>query len=61
MGTSAIGGTSYVVGGGLAQIFNEKTPNLDVAVQVTGGPQTNLQLIEQGDAEIGFLFMLVLR
>ena len=55
MGTSSIGGTSYVVGGGLAKIFNENIPGLDVSVQVSGGPQTNLEMIELGDAELGLI------
>lgn len=55
MGTSSIGGSSYVVGGGLSKLFNEHIPGLDVAVEVTGGPQTNLELMDQGDAEMGLI------
>lgn len=51
MGTSTIGGTSYVVGGGLANLFNNMD-GFNVSVEVTGGPQTNLQKIEQGDSEL---------
>lgn len=54
MGTSTSGGSYYIWGGGWSKIMNENVKGLDVSVEVTGGPQTNIQLIEQGEAELGF-------
>lgn len=55
LGTSAVGGTYYIWGGGWATIMNEHVPGADISVEATGGPQTNLQLMEQGDMELSFL------
>lgn len=55
LGTSSVGGTYYVWGGGWAKIMNEKVPGVDISVEVTGGPNTNIQLIQQGDMELGFV------
>ena len=33
--------------------MNEKVPEVDIAVQVTGGPTTNIQLMQQGEMELG--------
>ena len=54
LGTSSAGGTYYVLGGGWANIVSEALPKVDVSVEVTGGPNTNIQLIEQGEMELGF-------
>lgn len=53
IGTSSVGGTYYVWGAGWAKIMNEKVPEVDIAVQVTGGPTTNIQLMQQGEMELG--------
>lgn len=55
LGTSSVGGTYYVWGGGWAQIMNEKVPGVDISVEVTGGPNTNIQLIQQEEMELGFV------
>jgi len=54
LGTSSAGGTYYVLGGGWAKIMNDNVNNVDVSVEVTGGPNTNIQLIENGDMELGY-------
>lgn len=55
LGTSSQGGTYYVWGGGWANIMNENIPGVDISVEVTGGPVTNVQLIEEGEMELGFV------
>lgn len=55
LGTSSIGGTYYVWGGGWASIMNESIPGVDISVEVTGGPTTNIQLIQDGQMELGFV------
>ncbi|MFZ4453738.1 TAXI family TRAP transporter solute-binding subunit [Salibacterium aidingense] len=55
LGTSSQGGTYYVWGGGWADIMNENVPKADIAVEVTGGPTSNIQLIEEKDMELGFV------
>lgn len=55
LGTSSQGGTYYVWGGGWADIIGKNIPNADVAVEVTGGPNANIQLIESGEMDLGFI------
>jgi uncharacterized protein len=55
LGTSSQGGTYYVWGGGWADIIGKNVPGTDVAVEVTGGPNSNIQLIESGDMDLGFV------
>ncbi|WHH58213.1 TAXI family TRAP transporter solute-binding subunit [Petroclostridium sp. X23] len=54
LGTSSAGGTYYVLGGGWSKIINNKVNNVEVGVEVTGGPNTNIQLIEKGEMELGY-------
>ncbi|MGI6129397.1 MAG: TAXI family TRAP transporter solute-binding subunit [bacterium] len=54
LGTSSVGGTYYALGGGWAKVMNDNIDDVEVSVEVTGGPNTNIQLIEQGDMELGF-------
>lgn len=55
LGTSSQGGTYYVWGGGWADIMGKNIPGVDIAVEVTGGPTSNIQLIQSGDMELGFV------
>ncbi len=55
LGTSSVGGTYYVWGAGWSKIMNEKVDNVDCSVEVTGGPNTNMQLIQQDEMELGFV------
>ncbi len=54
LGTSSVGGTYYVLGGGWAKIMNDNIDGVDISMEVTGGPNTNIQLIENGDMELGY-------
>lgn len=55
LGTSSQGGTYYVWGGGWADIMAKAVPGVDIAVEVTGGPTSNMQLIQSGDMDLGFV------
>lgn len=54
IGTASQGGTYYIWGGGFANLLEE---NLDISsnVEVTGGPVHNIQLLDQGDIQIGMV------
>jgi TRAP transporter TAXI family solute receptor len=54
LGTASIGGTYYALGGGWAKIISENVDNTEVSVEVTGGPTSNIQLIQKGDMELGY-------
>lgn len=53
MGTSSAGASYYILGSGLAKVLSDNIKDMEVSVEVTGGPTTNIQLIEQGDMELG--------
>lgn len=55
LGTSSQGGTYYVWGGGWAKIMGQNVPGVDISVEVTGGPTSNIQLIQSGDMDLGFV------
>jgi len=55
LGTSSQGGTYYVWGGGWADIMGKNIDDVDVSVEVTGGPTSNIQLIQNGDMDLGFV------
>ncbi|MEF3331103.1 TAXI family TRAP transporter solute-binding subunit [Oceanobacillus oncorhynchi] len=55
LGTSSQGGTYYVWGGGWADIIGNTLPDVDVSVEVSGGPTSNVQLIQSGDMDLGFV------
>lgn len=55
LGTSSQGGTYYVWGGGWADIMGKNIDDIDVSVEVTGGPASNIQLIQNGDMDLGFV------
>ena len=55
LGTSSLGGTYYTLGGGWANILNGKIENLEITVEQTGGPSSNLELMEAGDMELAFV------
>jgi uncharacterized protein len=54
IGTASPGGTYYVYGEGLAKIL---TAALDIPVTMlpTGGPAQNIELLEAGEAKLGFV------
>ena len=55
LGTSSVGGTYYIWGAGWSQIMNRTVQGVECSVEVTGGPTTNMQLIQQGEMELGFV------
>jgi TRAP transporter TAXI family solute receptor len=54
IGTGSTGGTYYPVGSAIAAIWNRVIPDMKAASQSTGGTAQNLQLLENGEAEVGF-------
>ena len=54
--TASPGGTYYTYGQGLARILT-RVLHLPVAARPTEGPSENIRLIEQGDAQVGFVTM----
>ena len=54
IGTGSTGGTYYPVGSAMATIWNNIIPDMKAAAQSTGGTTQNIQLMENGDAEVGF-------
>lgn len=55
LGTSSAGGTYYTLGAGWANIVNQSNKKLDISCEVTAGPNTNMQLIEKGDMDLGMV------
>lgn len=56
IGTASVGGTYHIYGGGWGSIVEEKT-GVGVTIEVTGGPNHNIQLIENKDLELGMVTM----
>jgi TRAP transporter TAXI family solute receptor len=54
--TASPGGTYYTYGQGLARILT-RVLRLPVAARPTEGPSENIRLIEEGDAQVGFVTM----
>ena len=54
--TASPGGTYYTYGEGLAKILT-RVLRLPVAARPTEGPSENIRLIEEGDAQLGFVTM----
>jgi TRAP transporter TAXI family solute receptor len=54
IGTASPGGTYYVYGEGLAKILT-RTLDLPVARLATEGPARNIELLEAGEAKLGFV------
>jgi TRAP transporter TAXI family solute receptor len=54
MGTGTTGGTYYPLGGAMAKIWTDNIPNVHASVQSTGGTNQNIQLMADGQSEVGF-------
>ena len=54
IGTGPTGGTYYPVGSGIAKIWTDNISDLKASAQSTGGTRNNIQLMENGDAEVIF-------
>lgn len=56
IGAASIGGTYYLYAGGWSQII-EKVTGIPTGVEVTGGPNHNMQLVHLGDLDLGMVTM----
>lgn len=54
LGSSIVGGSYYVLGGTYAKYINDKYPDMDISVEVGGGPYSNITLLSAGEIELGF-------
>ncbi|OLS37300.1 TAXI family TRAP transporter solute-binding subunit [Bacillus sp. MRMR6] len=54
VGTASQGGTYFIVGGGLANLLEQKL-EVTANVEVTGGPVHNMQLVQAGDQDVGMV------
>lgn len=53
-GTGSTGGNFYLVGGGMAGVMNNLLPEFfSVTAEETGGSSANLQMIENGEIDLG--------
>ncbi len=53
--TGGTGGTYYPLGGAMAKIFNENIPGVTANAQSTGASVENVNLVSDGEAEVGFV------
>jgi len=52
----SVGGTFYLIGGGIAQIINQQLPEYFMFTsETTGGGTANLELLQAGDGELGIV------
>lgn len=54
LGSSIVGGSYYVLGGTYAKYINDTYKDLDISVEVGGGPYSNITLISDKQVELGF-------
>jgi uncharacterized protein len=52
--TGTTGGSYYPLGGTMAKIWTDHIPNVQSSVQSTGGTIQNIQLMADGQTEVGF-------
>jgi TRAP transporter TAXI family solute receptor len=55
LGTSSIGGTYYVMGGGMASIVNKANATVNVNAEVTGGTFNNIMLLGQKKIQLALV------
>lgn len=51
-GTASVGGNYYVLGAGLANIWNTHVPGVEVTAEATGGSGANVGLVQTGEVQI---------
>ncbi|MFZ5944790.1 MAG: TAXI family TRAP transporter solute-binding subunit [Bacillota bacterium] len=56
LGAASIGGAYYVYAGGISTIL-EEIVGIPTGVEVTGGPNHNMQLVDIGDLDLGLVTM----
>lgn len=52
--TATTGGVYYPLGNAMAQLFNQKVPNIKASAQATAGTPQNILLMQKKEAEIAF-------
>ena len=52
--TATTGGVYYPLGNAMAQLFNQKVPNVKASAQATAGTPQNILLMQKKEAEIAF-------
>lgn len=55
IGTAGSGGNYYRLGAGMAALFNENLPNIQVSIQATKGSPHNAELLADKEIEISFI------
>ena len=50
--TATTGGAYYPIGNAIAQLWNDKLPNVKASAQATNGTPHNIQLLARGEAEV---------
>ncbi len=61
LGTSTVGGTFYLVGGGLATVINNALPDDYLfTAETTGGSSANAISLQKGESELGIVMASVL-
>jgi TRAP transporter TAXI family solute receptor len=53
IGTAKVGGTWYPLGAGIAEVLNKNVPGVQATAEETNGAVANVQLINDGKAEVG--------
>lgn len=53
IGTGGTGGVYYPYGGGLAELWNQHVPGIQVVAEVTGASLENVKLAHRGETKIG--------
>lgn len=53
MGTGGTTGAFYIIGGGLANVINQHSTNIDITAEVTGATMENLALVNSGECQLG--------
>lgn len=52
--TATTGGVYYPLGNAMAQLFNQKIPNIKASAQATAGTPQNVLLMQKNEAEVAF-------
>jgi TRAP transporter TAXI family solute receptor len=52
--TATTGGVYYPLGNAMAQLFNQKVPNIKASAQATAGTPQNVLLMQKKEAEVAF-------
>lgn len=55
LATGGTSGTYYSFGGVLSQVLNEKLDDMNITVTSTGASKANIQLIQDGDADLAII------